>query len=164
MPDAAGHRAHVDDVAAVADVREAEPRHAHEPVDVRVEHRVLVLFARLGERSPAEREPGVVEEDVDASERLDGGRDEAFTALRIDDVELELDVGLEPVDAPGAAGDANAGILQRARGRLPDSGRCARDDRRLAGEVKCRHGAMLSSTGCERCATWSTWSVTWWRW
>ena len=88
--------------------------------------------------------PGVVEEDVEASELLDRGGDEALAALRVGDVELELDVGLEPVDAPRAAGDADAGVLQRTRGRLPDSGRCAGDDRRLAGEVKCRHGAMLS--------------------
>ena len=69
-----GDGAHVEDVAAGADVRQAKPRHAHEPADVRLEHRRLVLLGRLVERVAAEGEPGVVEEDVEAPELLDARR------------------------------------------------------------------------------------------
>ena len=68
----------------------------------------LVLLGRLVERRAAEREPGVVDEDVDAAELLDRRCDEARAARRVGDVELERDIRLEPLDAARAAGDADA--------------------------------------------------------
>ncbi len=73
---AAGDRSEVDDVAAVTDVRQAEARHAHEPVHVRAEDRLLVLLGRLVKRCTTECEPGVVDEDVEAAELLGRSRDE----------------------------------------------------------------------------------------
>jgi hypothetical protein len=57
-------------------VRQAQARDPQDTVDVRMDDRLLVLGPRLGERRTAEREPGVVEEDVDPAERLDRGIDE----------------------------------------------------------------------------------------
>ena len=77
---AAGDRVHVDDVPAVADVRQAEARHPHQPVDVRLDHPLLVVLARLPERVAADRAAGVVDEDVEPAERLDRRGDEPLRA------------------------------------------------------------------------------------
>ena len=66
-----GDRADVDDVAAVAEVREAQPRHAHEPVDVGLDQRLLVLLRALVEQIPPERQPRVVHEDVETFEAVE---------------------------------------------------------------------------------------------
>ena len=79
--------------------------------------------------------PGVVEEDVDAAELGDRRLDERRRARLVGDVELERDVGLDPLHPPRAAGDAHAGLAQLAHGRGADAGRGARDDRGLAGQV-----------------------------
>jgi hypothetical protein len=60
------------------------------------------------ERVAAEREAGVVDEDVEPPSSLDRRGDEALAARRVGDVELERDVRLEPLDAARAAGDARA--------------------------------------------------------
>ena len=78
----AGDRAHVDDVAAVAEVRQAEARHPHQPGDVRRDHGRLVLFGRLVDRDAAERQARVVEEDVEPAELVHRAGDEALAALR----------------------------------------------------------------------------------
>jgi hypothetical protein len=78
-------------------VRQAEACHADEPVDVRVEDRVLVALVRLVVRVAAEREAGVVEEDVQAAELRDRLLDESFRARRVGDVEREPDVRFQPV-------------------------------------------------------------------
>ena len=77
---APGDRAHVDDVAAVADVRQAEARHPQHAVHVRLEHGRLVLLAARVEGVAAEAEAGVVDEDVEPAERLDRRVDEALAA------------------------------------------------------------------------------------
>ena len=77
-----GDAAHVHDVAAVLEVRQHEARDAHEPADVRLDDRVLVLLLRLDERVAAEREAGVVDEDVDAAELLERALDEAAQLAR----------------------------------------------------------------------------------
>jgi hypothetical protein len=76
---------------------------------------VLGLLRRIGKRIPAEREPRVVDEDVDASELRERALDERGAAVRIRDVQLKRDVGLDRVDAPSAAGDAGTRLAQRAR-------------------------------------------------
>jgi hypothetical protein len=86
------------------------------------------------------------------SERVDRGGHEPLAARRVAHVELELDVGLEPVDAPRAAGDAHARLGESVRGGAPDAGGGACDDRRLARDV-VGHLVVAISTGCERCAT-----------
>ena len=83
---------------------------------VRLEHGLLVLLAARVERVAAEAEAGVVDEDVEPAERLDRRVDEALAARGVGDVELERDLGLELVDAAGAAGDLRA-RLARARAR-----------------------------------------------
>ena len=100
----------------------------------------LVLLARLVERRAAEREAGVVDEDVEAAELLDRLRDEALAARGVGDVELERDLRLEPLDPPRAARDAHARGCERGRRRPADAGRRAGDDRALAGQVERSHG------------------------
>ena len=122
-------------------MRQAESRHSHDRVHVRLEDRALVLLRRLVEGVAAKRETGVVEEDVEAAEALDRLGDEALATLDVGDVELELDLGLEPLDAAGAAGDADARIGELPGRRLADAARRAGDDRGLA--LESRHGAGL---------------------
>ena len=57
-----------------------------------------------------EREPGGVDEDVDAAQLFDGSLDEALAARRVGDVELER-------PSP-AAGSARRGARRRRRARL----------------------------------------------
>ena len=130
----AGDRADVDDVPAVADVRQAEAGHPHQAEDVRLDHRRLVLVGRLPERVAPEAEARVVDEDVDAAEVGHGPLDEALGALAVGDVEVE---GVEAVavrelfDAARPDGDPGPGVRERmGRGR-PDPARGAGDDSRL---------------------------------
>ena len=97
-------------MASVANVRQGESRHSHEPVHVRAEHGRLVVLGRLGERVPPERKAGVVEQDVDAAELLDRLGHEATGARRIGDVELERHVCREAVDPARAAGYPDARV------------------------------------------------------
>ena len=90
-------------MAAVADVRQAETRDPQDAVDVRVQDRLLDVRGRLGERDATEREPGVVEEDVDSAERLDRRVDEGAARCLVGDVERERDVRVDALDATGAA-------------------------------------------------------------
>ena len=106
-------------MAAVAEVRQHEPRHPDQAVDVRLQHDRLVGLGRVVERVAAEREAGVVDEHVDAAELLDGRRDEALGRRRIGDVELERDVRVDLVDPPRAAGDARALGPQRRTTAAP---------------------------------------------
>jgi hypothetical protein len=111
-------------------VLQHKPRHPHEPVDVRLEDPALVLLGRVRERLATQRKAGGVDEDVRGPRLLD----EASAALGITDVELEGDVGLEPLDPPRATDDARAFRLQPARCCGADSARGAGDDRRRAVE------------------------------
>ena len=77
-----GDRPHVDDVPAVPDVGQAEAGDPHQPGDVGRDHGRLVLLRRLVDRDAAERQAGVVEEDVDPSQLVHGRGDEALAALR----------------------------------------------------------------------------------
>jgi len=97
-------------------MRQAEACHAHEPVHVRAEDALLVVLARLVERRAAEREACVVEEDIEASELLDGRGNEMCAALGVGDVELERDLGLEPLHSACTACDADARCGEGARG------------------------------------------------
>ena len=128
-------------MAARPDVRQAESGHPHEPAHVRLEHRGLVGFVRLVEGITAECEPGVVEEDVEPAELRDSVVDEVRGAVETE-VALPLDVtdlGLESLDAPGAACDTNAGSREHPCRRPADAGRGTRDDRGLAAEVVIGH-------------------------
>ena len=137
-----GDRAHVDDVPVLGDVRQYQPRHAHEPVHVGLEDGALVLLGRVVERSATEREAGVVHEDVDsAAELLDRRRDKARAAVHVGDVERQRDLRLQPLGAACAAHDADAELRQPARGGAAEAGRGAGDDRRPAGEIEIRHRA-----------------------
>ena len=125
-------------MAAVADVRQAEARHPHEAVHVRLEDGALVLLGRLVERRTTECETGVVDEDVDAAELLHRRCDEARATLGIGDVQLECHFGLEPFDAPSPARNANPRLGEHPRCRPTEARRGAGDDRGLTGQV---HGA-----------------------
>ena len=126
-------------MAAVAQVREREPRHADQPVHVRLEHRLLVGLVALVERIAAEREAGRVDEHVEpAAESLHGLLDEALAARGIGDVELERDLRVDPVDAPRPAGDARGFATERGDDCRADPTRGAGDDRGLA--VERGHG------------------------
>ena len=85
-------RADVDDVTVATrdQVLDAEPRHAHQTEDVRLDHLTLVLLVRLPDRVAAPREAGVVDEDVQAAELGDGPRDELLARRRIGDVECAV--------------------------------------------------------------------------
>ena len=140
----------------------AEPRHPEHAVDVRVQHRRLVVGSRLRERRAAEREPGVVEEDVDPAEVLDCRGDERAARGLVRDVERQRDVGLDPLDPPRAADDAHARVAQLPHGRGADPRRRAGDDRRLAGQIHAREpnaeetwqrGSAAAKRRLQRCAT-----------
>jgi len=122
-------------VPLVADVGQHEPRHPQDAVDVRVDDLLLVLRRRLREGRPAEREAGVVEEDVDAAELRHRGLDECGAGGLVGHVELERDVGLDPPDPARPAGDPYARLAQLAHRRGADPGGGAGDDRGLAGQV-----------------------------
>ena len=112
-------------MTAVAHVRQREARDAKHTVDIRVQHAQLVVFRRLGERRPAERQPCVVEQDVDAPELAHGGIDERLGAALVGDVECERDIGLDPVGAPRTTDAADpclprlAASPHRSRRRRP---------------------------------------------
>jgi hypothetical protein len=92
---------------------QAQPGHADEARDVDCEDRRLVLLARLVERGAADREPRVVDEDVEAAETFDGRGDEPLAARGVGDVELECDLRLEALDAPRTPADASAAAVAR---------------------------------------------------
>src|SRR5256886_14035300 len=100
---AARDRAHVDDVPTVADMRQAEAGQPEQSVDVGFQRRVLIFFGRLPKGIAPEAEAGVVDEDVQAAELADRCLDESLAALSVGDVELELDLRVELLDAAGAA-------------------------------------------------------------
>ncbi len=127
----------------VVHVRKAQARHAEDSVHVRMQDRLLVLGIRLPERIATEREPGVVEEDVDASELVGRAAHEGGSALLVHDVEREREVGLDSLDPPRPADHSHAGLPQLARGRRADAAGRARDDRGLAGQI---HGVRLLRT------------------
>ena len=116
-------------------MREAEARHPYDPVDVRVQDGRLVLLVRLPERIAAEREPCVVEEDVDPAELRRRLPDERLRALAVGDVEREREVRVDPLHAARASDHARSRLAELAHGRSADPARRARDDRRLALEV-----------------------------
>ena len=126
--DAAGE----EDVAAVPDVREAEPCDPYRAVDVRVQDGRLVLGVGLPERIAAECQPRVVVEDVDAAELGRGCLDERPAAVLFPHVERQRDVGVDALHAPRSAGDPHAGLTQLAHRRRPDARGSARDDRGLS--------------------------------
>ena len=132
------HRAREEDVPAVTDVRQAEPRDAERAVDVRVQHRRLVLLGGLVERIAAECEPCVVVEDVDALELGDSPPDERGARLLVPHVEREGDVGVDTLDATRATDDPDARLAQLPHGRCADAARGAGDDRGLPGELHAR--------------------------
>jgi hypothetical protein len=131
-----GDRAHVDDMAAVADVRQAQAGHADQAVHVRLQHDLLVLLGARVEWVAPEAEAGVVDQDVEPAEFAHRPPCEPLAAGGVGDVELELDLGLELVDAARAAGDAGALGGKRACDRGPDPTRGAGDDRGLALEPR----------------------------
>ncbi len=77
-------------VAAADQMRQAEPRHAHQAEHVRLDHLTLVDVAGLPDGIAPAREPGVVDEDVDAAELGQRRFDEALTAGRVGDVEVAV--------------------------------------------------------------------------
>ena len=112
-------------------------------VHVRLDHRLLVLLARLRERVAAEAEAGVVDEDVEPAERSTAARRRSARSSpgRVRRGRARRS-GLEPLDAARAAGDPRARLRERARGRRADPARGAGDDRRLA--LECGQGANLN--------------------
>src|SRR5207247_7412903 len=142
---AAGDRTDVDDVAVVADVREAEAGHAQHAVDVGLEDGLLVLLGARVERVAAEPEAGVVDEDVEPAEGFESLLDEALAALRFGDVELECDLGFDLLDAARAAGESRAVLGKRAGDRGPHPARGAGDDRGFS--LEPGHDAVAYSTG-----------------
>ncbi len=96
----------------------------------------------------AERQAGVVEEDVEPAELVHRRRDEALAALHVGDVELERDVRIDPLDAPRSARDADPLGAKVSHDGRADPARGTRDDRGLAFET---HRASLMRPGA--CST-----------
>ena len=139
---AARDRSDVDDVPPVADVRHAEPRHADQPVDVRLQHHPFVLFRTFPERVPPEREAGVVDEDVQPPELLHARLDEPLGGFRIRNVQLVSERALRDQIGPArTGGDGRPRGEQSPRRRRADTARSAGDDRGLV--VESRHDARL---------------------
>ena len=98
---------------------------------------MLVLFVDFPDRLAAEREAGVVDEDVEAAELGVCPLDESLAARRVGDVEIEREEPFairEAVDPPRADSDSCSRLRQRVRGRSPDPARGARDDSGLSFE------------------------------
>ena len=125
-------RAHVDDVAAVAQVRQAEAGHAHQPVHVGLQHGLLVLLAARVEGIAPKAKARVVDEDVEPAQLAHGLLDEALAARGVGHVELELELRLELIGPPRAARDRRARLGQGVRNGGADPARGAGDDRGLA--------------------------------
>jgi hypothetical protein len=137
-----GDRADVDDVAAVGQVRQAEPRHSDQPVDVRLQHDLLVFLAALVKEVAAKGEARVVHEDVESVEALHCARHEAGGALRVRDVQLDGNEAVaevpEPIEPARADGDGCSLAGKGLRRGRTDAARGAGDDRLLA--VQRAHG------------------------
>jgi hypothetical protein len=116
-------------VPAVAEVRQTEPRHPDQAVDVRLEHDLLVLLSRGVDRFPAEGEARVVEEDVETAELADGPFDERLAARPVGDVQLVREVRVDLSGPPRAAGHCRARLAEGFHGGRADAARRARDDR-----------------------------------
>src|SRR6266508_2566557 len=125
-------------------MRQAEPRHADQPVDVRLEHYPLVLLGAGVERIAAQCKPGGVDEDVDAAQLLRRFGHETLAALRVGDVELQRRDGRrDPVDAARPADDAGTLAGKGLRGRRADPARRPGDDRRPS--LQLWHRATLTA-------------------
>ena len=125
--------------------------------DIDAEHQVEALHRR-GERAGEADGAGVVDQDVDAAEGLDGPRDGGRDRLLVADVAGEgqrapaggLDLRRGGVDRAGQlrvrrlglGGDRDVGAVARGaqRDRQPDAARRAGDEQRAAGER--RHGVV----------------------
>jgi hypothetical protein len=102
------------------------------------------LYVFLGhlERGRARRAAAVVDEDVDAAERLERLLDEAFQILRVRDVAADgegseaLRLACELIAAAREHGDVRAFRAQRLGGSEAHSGGRAADDRRPAAETE----------------------------
>src|SRR5262249_35848128 len=130
---------------AVANVRQAEPSHAQQAADVRLDHRRLVLVGRLPERVAPEPEACVVDEDVDPAEVGDGALDEALGALAVGHVQVERVETVpvrEQLDTAGADGHPRARIGESVRSGCPDPARGAGDDSRLVLERGHERGTL----------------------
>ena len=98
--------------AAVPDVREAEPGDAKDAVDVRVQDGLLVLGGRLPERDAAEREPGIVEQDVDPAELGDAPSTKAGSTTSSVTSSASATSASTRSTPPGAADDPHAGLAE----------------------------------------------------
>src|SRR6266545_1966407 len=125
-------------------MRQAESRHADQPVDVRLEHGPLVLLAAGVERVAAQCKPGSVDENVDAAQLLRRLRDEALAALHVGYVQLQWrDRRRDPVDAARPADDAGTLAGKGLRGRRANPARRPGDDRRPS--LQLWHRATLTA-------------------
>ena len=114
------------------------------------EFMVLVGLARGVERLASQRETGVVDEDVELAKLGERRSDERLAAVGVGDIELERDLGAEPVHPPRSACDAHAGICQRRRDRRADAAGRTGDDRRFSLEP---HGTSVRNRRCLRLAS-----------
>ena len=112
------------------------------PVEIDLQNRPELLGGLPGRRDGGPH-AGVVHQDVDRAERLDGLIDEPRAVLRTGHVGLhdqrappssfDKPAGFgEPVDASGAERDVGAGLGERPRGGHAQPGRGAGDHRHLA--------------------------------
>ena len=112
---------------AVAQLWQAEPRHPDQSLDIRLEDDALVFLRARVEGISAERQPGAVDEDVQAINDRFG--DEALAARRIGDIELvSLDGRLDQVGAASTADHTGTFTSERPRGGGSDAARGARYD------------------------------------
>src|SRR6266545_4186773 len=125
-------------------MRQAESRHADQPVDVRLEHGPLVLLAAGVERVAAQCKSGSVDENVDAAQLLRRFRDEALAALDVGDVELQRRDGrCDPIGTTRPADDAGALAGKGLRRRRAYPARRPGDDCRPSFQLW--HGATLTA-------------------
>ena len=136
----------VDDRAARLHHAPARLRHPVAAVEVDVDD-LAELVGLLARRRVGGPDAGVVDEDVDAPELLDGGVDERLAVLGLGDVGGDRDrpparrldelLGLlQLLDAPRAERDVGAGLSQRLGERHPEARRGSGDDRDLAVQLE----------------------------
>ena len=153
-------RGDVDDPSAVADPITGGPAAVEDAGEIRVDHRLPVVSGHLPQRLVA-KNAGVVDEDVEATEAIDGPIDHPFDGGQVADVSGDrrrpvAEAGNGPLGSgrvlPGFIGekpdgDIRPGLMERLGGDEAEPLAAAGDKRRLSTEIDREHSNASVSRG-----------------
>jgi hypothetical protein len=128
-------------------------RAVNDALDVGVDHRLPIVEIGLGRGLEAEREPGIVDEDVGVGEGAGQGRDRGLDRRALAHVEMQrmkiraefLRQHREAIVAPPGADDLHPGLDVAPRQGGAESGRGAGDEN--AGGLLIGHRILLARGG-----------------